>query len=105
MAFSSQGATTLLQTLGDLRTATDTASVSQVLKRIKYEVSGHLSRKIDYVHHGLLHLLDKALADFIVTPPTDDNDLIFTHAAQVLCVIAHGKEISQMAFPVTNEII
>ncbi|KAJ9643804.1 uncharacterized protein PV06_09019 [Exophiala oligosperma] len=89
MAFSSQGATTLLQTLGDLRTATDTASVSQVLKRIKYEVSGHLSRKIDYVHHGLLHLLDKALADFIVTPPTDDNDLIFTHAAQVLCVIAH----------------
>lgn len=90
MAFSSQGATTLLQPLDDLRAASDTAAVSQVLKKIKYELSGHLARKVDYIRHGLIRLLDKSLADLVVTPPTDDNELAFTHVAQVLCIIAHG---------------
>ncbi|KIW12265.1 hypothetical protein PV08_09541 [Exophiala spinifera] len=89
MAFSSQGATTMLQPLTDLHAATDPAAVSQVLKKIKYELSGHSSRKADFVHNGLIHLLDKSLAGLVVTPRTDENELTLTHTAQVLCVIAH----------------
>ncbi|KAK5194082.1 hypothetical protein LTR99_005687 [Exophiala xenobiotica] len=93
MAFSTRPATTVLQPLHDLRAAADTSAHLQALRKIKNELSGHLSRKIEYIHNGLIHLLAKSLASLVTTlgnaQPTDDDELTCTHAAQLLYLIAH----------------
>lgn len=95
MAFSTRPATTVLQPLHDLRAAADTSAHLQALRQIKNELSGHLSRKIEYIHNGLIHLLANSLASLVATlgnaQPSNDDELTCTHVAQLLYLIAHGR--------------
>lgn len=94
MAFSSEHATPQLQ-LEELRGASDISAQSAALKKVKYELTGHLSRKIEYIHHGLILSLARTLADVAAShgdsQPGQLEELAYTQVAQVLCVIAHGK--------------
>ncbi|KIW99442.1 uncharacterized protein Z518_11181 [Rhinocladiella mackenziei CBS 650.93] len=85
--------------LQDLKTAAGTPRQLPALKRIKYDLTGHLSRKVEYIQHGLVPTLAKILTDTETQPtsgpaaaaakPTLEDELTFTQVAQVLCVIAH----------------
>ena len=93
MAFSSRHATAVLQPLEALRGASNISAQSAALKKVKYELSGHLSRKIEYIHHGLIPSLAQTLAH-VASRDADaqlgqEEELGCTQVAQILCVIAH----------------
>lgn len=78
----------------DLRAAVGSSAQLEVLRNIKYDLTGHLSRKADYVQNGLVPLLASLLDD---SPsdnqhPAPEHELMFTQVAQLLCVIAHGED-------------
>jgi hypothetical protein len=97
MASPSRHATLAVQPLQELRSSLHTRAQSTALKKIKCELSGHVSRKVEYIQHGLIPLL----ADLLHEPPTEqvtvsaqpsqDDEQTFTQVAQLLCVIAHGE--------------
>ncbi|KAK4947373.1 hypothetical protein LTR10_013741 [Elasticomyces elasticus] len=93
MAFSSRRATAVLQSLEALRGASDISAQSAALKKVKYELSGHLSRKIEYISHGLIPSLAQTLLGLSTrhadSQPGQDEELGCTQVAQILCVIAH----------------
>ncbi|KIX99203.1 uncharacterized protein Z520_04779 [Fonsecaea multimorphosa CBS 102226] len=83
--------------LQDLTAAEGSSAQLQALKRIKYDLTGHVSRKVEYIQNGLLPQLAKILAD-VATQQTglaagdahlEHEELLTTQAAQILCVIAH----------------
>ena len=62
------------------------------LRGIKYDLTGHLSRKVEYIQNGLIPLLATVLADIDSCPSNAcDDELTYAQVAQVLCVIAHGR--------------
>lgn len=91
-----------LQPLHDLRSATDHGAWLSALKRVKYDLSGHLCRKVDSIKNGLIPLLAEILANSTAQKSTagavnstseQEDEVLFTQVAQVLCVIAHGMRI------------
>ncbi len=86
--------------LQDLDAAAGTPSQLRILKTIKYDLTGHLSRKVEYIHNGLIPSLATLLSALATSPastpgvaatPPHVDELALTQVAQVLCVIAHGQ--------------
>lgn len=86
--------------LQDLHAAAGTPAQLQVLRTIKYDLTGHLSRKLECIHNGLIPLLAKVLASIttrltstsgIAVRLEHDDELVFTQVSQLVCVIAHGQ--------------
>ncbi|KIW92988.1 uncharacterized protein Z519_06837 [Cladophialophora bantiana CBS 173.52] len=83
--------------LQDLTAADGSSGQLQALKRIKCDLTGHVSRKIEYIQHGLIPQLTKILADVGTQQSAlagadaqpEQNELVTTQVAQILCVIAH----------------
>ena len=89
-------------TLKDLESANDLPGRVDVLRRIKIDLNGHLSRKIDYVVQGLLPQLADTLA---LVPAKRSNEArpatrlgqqyeaLLTQVVQILCIIVHGSRL------------
>ncbi|OAP57841.1 hypothetical protein AYL99_08579 [Fonsecaea erecta] len=83
--------------LQDLTAAEGPSASLQALRRIKCDLTGHVSRKIEYIQNGLIPQLSKILADVATQQaalPAGDThleqeELLTAQAAQILCVIAH----------------
>ncbi|KIW79247.1 hypothetical protein Z517_05859 [Fonsecaea pedrosoi CBS 271.37] len=83
--------------LQDLAAADQFSAQLQALKRIKYDLTGHVSRKVEYIQNGFIPQLAKILADAAAQLATlnagdahpEEVELVTTQAAQILCVIAH----------------
>lgn len=83
--------------LHDLNVASNPSDQLRALKSIKCDLTGHLSRKVEYIHNGLVPQLASTLADIGASIPSaatslePEKESVLTQAAQVLCVIAHGS--------------
>jgi len=55
------------------------------LKKIKHDLTGHVSRKAESLDSGLIPLL----ADLLHT--SQDNGQVYAHVAQILSILAHGR--------------
>ena len=86
-------------TLQDLETANGLLVQLQILKRIKIELNGHLSRKIEYLQYGLLPRLAHILAHIgahqtfqsgVTGQDGHQHELLLTQVVQLLCILVHG---------------
>ncbi|KIW28899.1 uncharacterized protein PV07_04754 [Cladophialophora immunda] len=74
----------------DLTAADESSAQLKALKRIKGDLTGHVSRKIEYIQNGLIPHLAKLLADVATQQAAlEQEQLVTTQAAQILCVVAH----------------
>ncbi|KAK5044995.1 hypothetical protein LTR84_010143 [Exophiala bonariae] len=62
---------------------TDNPSRIAHLKKIKHDLTGHVSRKADALNNGLIPLI----ADLLQS--SQNNDQVYSHAAQILALLAH----------------
>lgn len=61
------------------------------LKKIKHDLTGHVSRKADALNNGLISLIADVLNDVKQSSIRHEDELIYTQTAQVLAVVAHGE--------------
>jgi hypothetical protein len=96
-------ATAALQHLGS---ASDIPTRVQALKRIKTDLNGHLSRKVEYVRSGLIPQLTEVLVLIAAHPAHDSGgtiqlerqqELQLTQTVQILCILVHGSCLSHGA--------
>jgi len=82
-----------VQPLCDLSDATDTRAQINALRRVKNELTGHRSRKVEYIQNGVIPAVTKTLVSGTASTLEDaeDVELVTVQAATVLCVIAHGE--------------
>lgn len=55
------------------------------LKKIKHDLTGHVSRKAESLNNGLIPLL----ADLL--HKSQHHDQVYAHVAQILSILAHGR--------------
>ncbi|KAJ9602010.1 hypothetical protein H2200_013569 [Cladophialophora chaetospira] len=84
--------------LQDLTSASGSAAQLQALKKVKGILTGHLSRKVEYIQNGLIPHLAVILADVAARQDLDANVLtpldqlqhsLLTQVTQVLSILSH----------------
>ena len=70
----------------------------QALKGVKGVLTGHLSRKLEYIQNGLVSRIAEILADIaaqqdheaaVLTPLDQEQESLLTQVAQVLTILSH----------------
>ncbi|KAL2420142.1 hypothetical protein ABEF95_008095 [Exophiala dermatitidis] len=93
MASASRPSTTVLHHLQELRAAAD--GPLSALRRIKNDLTGHSSRKAEYIRNGLVPALAEVMLPRLPSSEAAsskleaDEELIFAQISQIWCVIAH----------------
>lgn len=74
----------------------DNASRIAHLKKVKHDLTGHVSRKADALNNGLIPLLAELLHN------SQHHDQVYIHASQILAVLAHGRSLVAATSSHTN---
>ncbi|EXJ93331.1 hypothetical protein A1O1_01723 [Capronia coronata CBS 617.96] len=96
MATTLEAGPPALRRLQELRAAGESPLLA--LKTIKNDLTGHASRKVEYIGAGLTLALAEILSDILAgmpatgstsPEPKPEDEMVFTQIAQITCVIAH----------------
>ena len=82
------------QNLIDLRNAADRSAQLAVLRRIKNDLTGHQTRKAEYIRYGIITLLDGLIVDSTRGARLEVRrvpELVCDLSAYILCLLAHGR--------------